>query len=172
MEKHQPLQQPALIKARQSGFTLIELVLVLIIVGILAAASVKVLLPDNGGGVRVNTTANQVATDIRVAQSIAMALSQHTQVTFSANSYSVTNITNNPATPLWLNSGSIAFNPMISIATTSPSSTLVFDGFGVPYSNSTTPLTGFFQITLQATTGDRRLIQVTPSTGNVGVSIP
>lgn len=167
MEKQQRLQQPVLTK--QSGFTLIELVAVVIIIVILSAAYITLVSPDNGAGIRINNTANQIATDIRLTQSLAMSLNQRRQVNFSTASYSVTDTANNPA---WLNSGSIVLNSMMSITSTTPSS-IIFNGRGVPYSSSTTPLASTFQVILQTTGGgNQRTISVSPTTGSVGVSNP
>ena len=172
MEKQRLSQQRVLVKPvlvnRQRGFTLIELILVIIIIGIITAAYASVILPGNGAGIRLNSTANQVATDIRLAQSLAMSLNQRRQVNFSANSYGVTDTSNNPA---WLNSATITFNPMISITSTTPAS-IIFNGRGVPYSKNTTPLTGNFQVVLQATGSNQRTITVFPDTGSVGVTNP
>lgn len=174
MGKQQLLQQPALIKRSSiikysSGFTLIELIIVIAILGILSVAYTSISLPDNGIGIRLNSAANQVVTDIRLAQSLAMGLNQRRQVNFTASSYGVTDTNNNPA---WLNSASMAFDPLFSITSGAPSS-IIFNGRGVPYLNSTTPLASNYQIVLSApSTNEQRTITVYPNTGSVGVTNP
>lgn len=167
MDRQQPLQQPALAKNKLYGFTLVELLIIIAIVGILGACIVNINMPTTGG-IKVSYSANQLATDIRLAQSLAMDLNQRRQVNFSANSYSVTDTSNNPA---WLNSGSIAFDPNISITSSTPVS-IIFNGRGIPYTNSTTTLSSTFQVVLKSSAGDQRTINIYPTTGVVGVTSP
>lgn len=155
-------------KMKELGFTLIELILVIAVISVLLASYTSFFAVKSGAGIRIHYTANQIATDLRLAQSLAMSVNQRYQVSFAASSYSVTDVNNNPA---WLNSGAINLPSGISVTSSTPAS-IIFNGRGIPYVNSNTPLSNTFSVILQTTSSDQRTVNVSPDTGNVGVTNP
>lgn len=154
----------------QSGFTLVELVLVLLLVGILAMSALA-RLPQ--ASLNVGAQADQLVGDIRYAQSLSMAQGQRFCFNLTAASYRITNTdcaTNVPhpatvtATPVLLGTG------MSMSWTNLPNSYVEFDGKGQPYVDTVpaagTALAAEAVITLTKD-GQSATVRVTPETGRI-----
>lgn len=150
---------------RAQGFTLIELVTVLLLVSILAVAAVN---QWPGSGINLAAQADQLVNDIRYTQSLAMNRGQRYRINLAADRYWISDaggtvtlaLPGSGATVVTLNSG---------IALSASYSFLVFDGNGAPYITATTPgtpLAADAVITLSAD-GVSRTLRISPETGRV-----
>jgi prepilin-type N-terminal cleavage/methylation domain-containing protein len=155
--------QKSRFNTRLSGFTLIELVMVMILVSLLAVTAIS---RWSATPFDVATQAEQLLMDIRYVQTLAMSHGKRYRINFAANSYSFSNLdgsvlmphpaTNNTTT-LLANGVTLSFSNTL----------LVFNGYGTPYSNATLPgtaLVGNATVTLSSG-ADSRTIQISPETG-------
>ncbi len=149
----------------QRGFTLVELVVVLVIAGILAVG----MLPRFSQGiVEVSGQAEQVAADVRYAQTLSMTRGQRYCISFTSSGYQfrTTNCTvavNHPATgstaAIVLSGTTVGTNNLNANA-------IEFDtkgrpqSFTLPANNATIPLTS---------NGQTRNVVVSPETGKATV---
>jgi MSHA pilin protein MshC len=157
--------------ASQSGFTIVELVLVMVLLGILAAS----LWPraPTASSLTLQARADQLASDIRYAQTLSMTRGQRYCLTLTATSYSLTNtdpVTNNCTTAEAHPGGlaqpiSLCANACLSFPALT-SSLIQFNGLGTPYINPTTTLNSTATITFSED-GNSRSIVIAPVTGRV-----
>ncbi len=164
---------PAPFRAR--GFTLVELTVTLVVVAILAVA----LLPRSPERqINLSAQADQLASDIRYTQSLAMTHGQRFRINFNVNptnTYQIDNLTGVPPVihPHTGNSGSIPI-PIIGTGITLTGATfpfIVFDGRGTPYDNIGTLLAADAVVTLTAD-GQTTRVLISPQTGRVRVTAP
>ena len=156
------MRQPA------RGFTLIELVMVIVLLGVLAAL-VSMRMP--GDGINVGAQAEQLASDIRYTQSLAMSRGQRFRINFTASTYQITNDTGvaqvHPGTGL---TAAVALAPAVLSGYNPPltNSYLAYDSLGVPYTDPTTALAALATLTLTSS-GEAITVRVAPQTGRVQV---
>lgn len=150
------------------GFTLIELVMVIVVLGILAAMA-SMRMP--GEGIKASAQAEQLASDIRYTQSLAMSRGQRYRVNFTANSYQITDMSGvAQAHPSTGQTAAIVLTPAVLGAYNPPytNSYVAFDGLGVPYTAATTAQTALATMTLTSG-GEVINVTVAPQTGRVQV---
>jgi MSHA pilin protein MshC len=139
---------------RQAGFTLIELVMVLIILGILSAVVIAKF--TDKAGFQSRGFADQVQTSLRYAQKIAIAQRRYVCVAFTATSVSLSiGTTNACGTPLQSLTGSgnyVVTSPASSITISPVPATLYFNALGQP-SAATAVVIGGSTTTVEAETG-------------------
>jgi MSHA pilin protein MshC len=111
------------------GFTLIEMVLIMVIVGILAVTVMPRIDFRLPGSASVNGAAYMVASDIRYVQECAMANRVQKQINFTQNSPTYTFGPVGPSSSL---DPSGQLPP--GVTTTSPTYTLTFNSLGEPTS--------------------------------------
>lgn len=158
---------------RQTGFTLIELIVVLVLLGIFAAA-VFVRAPARES-LAADGRANQLASDIRYVQTLSMTRGQRFCIVVGTSTYTLnaTDAGNNCAAAIEHPAG---LGPPVpacdSGACMTPSGfagTLQFDGRGTPYTAAASPLATDAVVTL-AQGGVSKTVTVSPVTGRVVVA--
>jgi MSHA pilin protein MshC len=152
------------------GFTVVELVAVIVLVAILAITAIPRFQDRNA--IDVSAKAQQLASDIRYTQSLAMATGQRNRINLAATSYQITTSSGvpvvHPATgstaPISLGGVSLSgYNPPLT------NNYLAFDAKGVPYTDvAGTTLNTNAVITLTES-GSTRTVTVSPQTGRVAV---
>ena len=150
------------------GFTLIELVMVIVLLGTLA---VLASMRTPGDGINVVARAEQLASDIRYTQSLAMSRGQRYRINFTASDYQITDITGtspqqSPGTGLNMTSLTPAvlsgYNPPLT------NNYVAFDSLGVPYTAPTVAQAALATLTLTSG-GQTATVTVAPQTGRVQV---
>ena len=153
----------------ESGFTLVELIAIILLVGILAFVAVPRF---SGPSLRVDAQAEQLASDIRYTQTLAMTQGDRFRINLTATGYQITSSTGaaTVAHPGTGSTNAVALNG-VTLSGWSPPLTnnyLAFDSRGVPYSlvTSSTGLAASATITLSGG-GYARNLLVSPETGRV-----
>jgi MSHA pilin protein MshC len=153
---------------RARGFTLVELTITLVVVAIMAVA----MLPRSPERqINLSAQADQLASDIRYTQSLAMTHGQRFRINFNAASYLIDTAAGGAVThPHTGNTAAIDLGNGITLsATTFPF--IVFDGRGTPYDNIGTLLAADAVVTLTAD-GQTTWVLISPQTGRVRVAVP
>lgn len=160
---------------RASGFTLIELIVVIVLIGALAYfAMPRVAIAP----LSLRAQAEQLASDVRYVQALSMTQGQrHCLNIDGADSYRIRN--NNCSTtmahPATGTTASIVLaNASLSTTNLSVANTLEFDGRGRPTTVSSAPSCNFALTTCGgvitlAAGGETRAVRVSPETGRVVV---
>jgi MSHA pilin protein MshC len=165
------------IQLRGHGFTLVELIVVMLVLGILAAVFVP---RSNNPALILSTQAEQLAADIRYVQSLAMTqgwsgvapTARRYRVNFTATSYTLTDVSGVAVAQPGGTAGAIQFAGGARMSplppANLPNSIVAFDGIGAPYTDAAavTPLASVATISL-VSGGTTRAIQIYPGTGLV-----
>jgi len=162
---------------REAGFTLIELVLVIIVVAILSAGANVAM--DGMSRTKLHGAGRRLISDLRYAQQVTLTKQIRHGIIFSANAYTVfeNNLPSDPArNPQGGGDFIVDFTTGefggVTIATASPGTTLPgllvkFTSRGEPLDGTNAPLTtATNQVTLTYK-GFSRNITITPETGKV-----
>jgi prepilin-type N-terminal cleavage/methylation domain-containing protein len=123
-------------RVNPSGFTLIEVIVVMIIIGILAATVLpRINFGTTSSTVLVAGAANMIASDIRYTQECAMANRVSKSITFTLNQNFYTFPATVPSTSSFDPSGQLpVVQGVSSVTITSPTYTLQFNSLGEPIS--------------------------------------
>jgi prepilin-type N-terminal cleavage/methylation domain-containing protein len=154
-------------RGRPSGFSLLELVLVLAIVGILAVFVMPRLTTTQS--ITVAAVTSRLVANIRYTQSLAMSRGQRYRINFAGNAYQITDMGGAAIVqPLTASTAAISVSPANLSGYNPPlaASYVAFDGKGVPYVGATTALaaTATITVTLGSDAGS---IVIAPETGHV-----
>ena len=166
-------------RLRSPGFTLVELIVVMVVLGILAAVFVP---RSNSPAIILSTQAEQFAGDVRYLQSLAMTqgwsgvapTARRYRVNFTAIGYSFTDASGVAVAHPSGTTGSVSFAGGASISpfppVSLPNALVSFDGLGRPYTDAaaTAPLASTATITF-VSAGASRSVQIFPETGMVRV---
>ncbi len=130
--------------AHEGGFTLMELIMVIVVIGLLSSSTVS-LFPDHVA--RVANT-RRLAGDIRMAQSLSMSReSGHRILTTSANSYEIRN-----GSGVTIPGSTVTLSGLVVTGFN-----VQFDRFGTPYGSTitinVTDTRGTSSVTMRANTG-------------------
>jgi len=152
----------------ENGFTVAELVVILVLVAILAFTVIPRY--QDKGAINVSALAEQLASDIRYTQSLAMTSGQRNRINLAVASYQITTSAGVPvAHPATGSSAAISLSN-ISLSGYNPpltNSYIAFDGKGIPYTDvAGTALSANATITLNSA-GSTRQVVVSPQTGRV-----
>lgn len=150
------------------GFTLIEFVIVIVVIAVLAATA---SLYTPGDGVNVSAQAEQLASDIRYTQSLAMSRGQRFRLNLTAGSYQITDPNGIAQThPGTGTSAAVSLGSTVLSGYNPPlnNAYVAFDSLGVPYTDPTTALVAQASLTLTAK-GEAISVRVVPQTGRVKV---
>lgn len=149
------------------GFTLVELLLVLILIGIMAVIAV----PNWVGSPNLEAQTQALLSDLRYTQALAMTHGQRFDLNFTLpSSYGISDpggtAVANPSTGA--STVSLVSGTTMSSLTNLPNNLISFDERGVPYTDSaaTVALTANATIVLSAN-GITRNIIITPETGSM-----
>ena len=155
----------------KSGFTLLELIIVMVIITVLAVAGVFLPLHSN----KLMAAANKLVFDLRYAQQLAISRQVPCGLSFSSNSYFVfINNTSTKATdPYTGKNFDINYNNAselrgISLSSTNFGNLISFNYLGAPRNSSNTTLSSAGIITLQYG-GRSRNVAIEPNTGQVKI---
>lgn len=152
--------------ARHSGFTIVELVAIILLVGVLAFVAIPRF---SGPSLRVDAQAEQLASDIRYTQTLAMTQGDRFRINLTAAGYQITDSGGlNPEVHPGTGSTSVVALDGVALSGYNPPLTgnyVAFDGRGIPYVGASTALSANATITL--TGGATRTIVISPETGRV-----
>lgn len=153
----------------EKGFTLVELVMVILLLGILSAGTYFIWPRDN---INLGAEAANLASHIRYAQILSMTKGQRYR--FVKTSSTTYQIANSAGTAIQLPSGQTTVTLQAGIAfgtlTQLPNDLIAFDGKGIPYIDTGSPGTALAStatIPLTASGSTTLTIQIDPETGRV-----
>ena len=141
----------------RKGFTIIELVMVMLIVGIIGLASAAAVISSYGNN-RLVAASNKLLSDLRYAQQLAIDTHQPCGISFdrSGESYfvykgDVSTVALDPYTkkPLSVDYDTDPLYQGVNLANTNFGDDISFDYLGVPYDSSANALTSQGQIVLR-----------------------
>ena len=161
------MQGPGVIGGKHTAFTLVELVIVVLVLGILAAAGA----PRFAASLRyhrVESAARRVAADLRMAQRLARTASSDKTVSFDVggDGYSIfpdVDDFDRPGQPYAVDLAAAPFAASVLSANFGGDSTVIFNGYGAPDSGG--------QVVV-ASGGERRTITVDGASGAVAIAEP
>jgi MSHA pilin protein MshC len=158
------------------GFTLVELVVVIIVISVLAIV-VNIQWP--GTSLNLGAQTEQLASDLRYTQALAMTQGQRYCLKIAGSTYQIINSATNTAIILAFGNSSVTLGNSITFGAIVPASTsmFVFGGSGIPYYSTSstcttanalaaTALSSNASIQLTAA-GQTVTILISPETGRV-----
>jgi prepilin-type N-terminal cleavage/methylation domain-containing protein len=165
MARREP--HPARRRARIRGFTLLELVAVLLVVAILAVVAVPLLTGTQS--ITLPAVKAQVVSAIRYTQSLAMTRGQRYRINFTASTYQITDMGGAPIVqPSTASTAPVSVSPA-ALGGYDPPLTgayVAFDSKGVPYVGAAAALGATATIVITSG-GDSATITISPETGSV-----
>lgn len=154
------------------GFTLLELVIVIVIIGIIATAGVFSGFDTTQTQFSLKAEAQKLASNIRYIQSQALTQNQSLRVNINSDNYTLTDLSGNAENRAALRGDNTVEFADISITTDLPNDCVAFDSEGKAYTSCTdtsTALTSERDITLTKNSQTRSVI-IAPHSGTVWLS--
>ena len=148
----------------EQGWTLIELVVVIVLIATLALI---IMMHWPGTGINLEAEAQQLASDIRYTQALAMTQGQRYRTNFTATDYGIATRTGTAVPHPVTGTNTVALATGITLSSTFPY--LVFDGKGSPYTDTALPgtaLTADAVLTVSGG-GNSITVRISPQTGRV-----
>lgn len=132
----------------QSGFTLIELVVVILLVGILSFVAIPRFFQTSGFTER--NAAEEILTAFRYAQQLAMSRGGNVQVVINGNNYQI----QIAGTPVANPNGSGTYNVNLPGGITATNTAITFDNLGRPTPNvQANIVVGAYTVRIEQETG-------------------
>ena len=162
-----PATTPRMPQGRGGGFTVLELVLVILVVGVLAVFAAPRLFTVES--ITLPAATARLAASIRYTQGLAMSRGQRYRINFAANTYQITDMGGAPIVqPLTASTAAVSLAPA-TLSGFNPPLTggyLAFDTKGTPYVDPATELAGTVTIVLTAGS-EVGSVAIAPETGHV-----
>ena len=118
-------------KLKYSGFTFVELIVVILLIGILSAYIAPKFLDDND--FKARGLADEIITAIRHAQRLSMTRGENHRIIVTTTTYTVEKFDN---TPVRHPDGSLTFSKTFPANIVTTTKTIEFDQLGRPIPNS------------------------------------
>ena len=155
---------------RNTAFTLIELIVGVLIIAILSTIAVT---RWPGTMINLNSQTQQLASDIRYTQNLAMSRAQDYRLNLTTTTYSITSGGGTAVNNSITGSATVTLGTGITITispTNLPNNLITFNSLGVPYTDTgaTTALSNAAVITLTSGT-NTKTITIQPQTGRVTI---
>ena len=127
------VQHQAARKSRRAGFTLIELVLVIVIIGVVSAIALP-RFSQATARQQLDAAADRLVSDLELAQARARSSSQTVTVSFNRGAESYT-VSGGGGDSFTVELDESPYNSLIGTASFNGSTTLYFNGYGIPNSS-------------------------------------
>ncbi|MDF1760044.1 MAG: type II secretion system protein [Coxiellaceae bacterium] len=159
--------------SRQAGFTAIELILVIVVIGILGTLALRPLLSSQDS-MKIDAEAQRLLTDVRYVQALSMFRNQRYRLNLSnSGSYAILTPAGGAFNYFAAGGTSVTLESGTTLSKNG-SNYLIFDGRGAPYTSSTASGSGSalgstYTITLTNSSGSET-ISVSAETGEAQMS--
>ncbi len=148
---------------RQAGFTVIELILVIVVIGILGTLALRPLLSDQDS-IKIDAEAQRLLTDVRYVQALSMFRNERYRLNFSnSGAYAILTPAGGAFNYFATGGTSVTLESGTTLSKNG-SNYLIFDGRGIPYTSSSASGSG-------SALGSSYVITLTNSSGSETVSV-
>ncbi|GGI85169.1 prepilin-type N-terminal cleavage/methylation domain-containing protein [Legionella impletisoli] len=150
-------------KKHSLGFNLIELSIVILVVGIISLVMVTWSPNTAIEAITAEGFANTFYQDLNYTKVLSNSKNQRYKIVVGAGSYQIQDQNGTPVPDIQTGATSVVYPQGLTIT---PTTTLVFDSVGRPYTSGGTPLSSTLTFTVSAA-GQTKNLSVIPQTGLV-----